>query len=68
VQYEAIPSSLITSYVREANSHLATTSFQVVAGSNEVSPEITSIVEFGEGKSQKKKVNIDMCRMQREFL
>ena len=40
VQLEAIPSSSIASYGgEEANRHLATTSFQVVAESDKVSPE-----------------------------
>ena len=38
-QLEAIPSSPISSYVREeANSHLTTTSLQIVIGSNKVTP------------------------------
>ena len=42
-QLEAIPSSPITSYMgeesKEANAHLATTSFQVAVESYKVSPE-----------------------------
>jgi len=39
MQLETIPSSLIASYVEEVDSHLTTTSLQVVVESNKVSSE-----------------------------
>jgi len=40
-QHESIASNPITSYEEKAKTHLATASFQVVAESNNVSPEPT---------------------------